>query len=357
MVSPLGWLLHGLKAEPIEWRPESASPLVTGALAHAVFERLFKPGRALPSREAVAGSAEAELATVARQQAPFLRSPHWFVERRSLSTGAARAAKAWRSVLEDLQAEVLGIEEWLEGTWAGVRLHGKADLILGLADSNVLIVDYKWSMSRKRWERMEKGYESQIALYREMLRSGGLKPAGGKRSAGRSRLPERLRAAQSIGIAYFTMLDQACLSDFVPASLRPVPGWRAVHRDPSNMALGWIEDRLRSVRRGEIELNANTDKEQFEGKLGLSTYALQISPLIELFTIEPESDPQPSQLSAVRGMTDSPPSVGQLGVRRRSAKEREAPGALRRARPGSVRGGGLRGGAFVTDADSGPEGT
>ena len=356
MVSPLGWLLHGLKAEPIEWRPESASPLVTGALAHGVFERLFKPGRALPSRRAVASSAKAELATVARQQAPFLAGPHWFVERRSLSTGAARAAEAWRSVLEDLQAEVLGIEEWLEGTWAGVRLHGKADLILGLADSNVLIVDYKWSMSRKRWERMEKGYESQIALYREMLRSGGLRALGGKRTAGRSRLPERLRAAQSIGIAYFTMLDQACLSDFVPASLRPVPSWRAVDRDPSEKALGWIEDRLRSVRRGEIELNLATDKEQFESKLGLATFALQISPLIELFAIEPGPAPERAQSSVGRGAADSPTRVGRLGDHSRFPKEGETYGGLKSARPVSARDRGLPGRAIETETDSGFEG-
>jgi ATP-dependent helicase/nuclease subunit B len=40
----------GLEAEPLEWAPESANPLVLGTVAHKVFEGLFQPGAAVAAR-------------------------------------------------------------------------------------------------------------------------------------------------------------------------------------------------------------------------------------------------------------------------------------------------------------------
>ena len=290
LVSPLGWLLRSLKAEPIEWRPESISPRVTGGLAHAVFERLFKPDQNLIPPDTAGQSAKQELATVARQQAPFLARPHWFVERRSMAASTAKAAEAWRSVLEGLQAEILGIEEWLEGNWSGVRIHGKADLILGLEHSTILIVDYKWSNSKKRWEQMEKGYESQITLYREMVRTGGIKVSRNRRGKVRPELARKLRLARRIETAYFTMLDQSCLSVYSTPSTAAIHNWRAVEGNPSENALESIQDRLLQVQFGQIELNRSSDREDCWRRFALPTFALDISPLIELFPLgeEPE---------------------------------------------------------------------
>jgi ATP-dependent helicase/nuclease subunit B len=134
-------------------------------------------------------------------------APQWQVERRHLAAGIARAALAWRDALERLGAEVLAGEAWLQGTWAGIPIHGQADLILGLPEDRLVVVDYKRSKSAKRREQMEKGYDSQANLYRTMLQTGGLKNDIEGPSA------ERLRRASAIGTVYYMMNDQTGLAD------------------------------------------------------------------------------------------------------------------------------------------------
>ena len=82
MVSRLTWLLRRLEAEPLEWAPEEAGPALLGTLAHEVFEGLFAPGVALPTREEIPGRVETLVEQALVRIAPFLRASSWVVERR-----------------------------------------------------------------------------------------------------------------------------------------------------------------------------------------------------------------------------------------------------------------------------------
>ncbi len=288
LVSPLAWLLRRVLAEPLQWAPEEANPAVLGNLAHGVFEDLFPPGQGLLKDEEIGGRAAAALEGRIQQHAPFFRSPHWRVERRDLAAGTARAAKAWRRVLDELGATVLGNEQWLRGEALGIPIVGKADLVLGIGNDYALIVDYKWSKSYDRRIRMERGYESQASLYREMARNGGIQARRGSeqgRPVGAS-LAKPLVPLANIGIVYFTMRDEVCLSDSEPPGANRVTGWLAIEGDVAGEAVGKIRHHLGRVRKGEIEMNYQGDREAFKKDWGVTAFALDVSPLVELFAAE-----------------------------------------------------------------------
>ena len=286
--SPLAWLLRRVQAEPLEWAPEAADPIVLGSLAHGVFEELFPPGGPLPVEDEIAGRVETALEGVIQQHTPFFRSPHWRVERHELAAGTARAAEAWRAVLNDLGATVLGSEQWLQGETLGIAVHGKADLILAVGNDSMLIVDYKWSKSDDRRIRMEKGFESQVSLYRQMALHGRIKASrrAEARDAAETALARKLASASYIGIVYFTMRDGVCLSDSQAPGPTRVTGWHAVEGDVSREAIKKIRERLEQAREGEIEMNTAGDRVAFKEDWGITPFALDLSPLVELFATE-----------------------------------------------------------------------
>ncbi len=290
LVSPLAWLLRRVDAEPTTWAPEEAGPAVLGSLAHGMFERLFRPGESLPAREALSSRAGRLLDEVAIEQAPFVRSPQWRVERLHLAEQGAIAAETWRDTLKELRAEVLASEQWLEGEWSQIAVHGQADLILALADNRLVVVDYKWSKADGRHRRMESGFDTQASIYRAMARTGGPKPRrrGGPPSAETQALSAKLRGATEIGIVYYMMKDRICLADKGLSGPVAVRGWQSISEDVARVARGRIEDRLADARAGIVPMNLTTDREFFSD-LGVSTYALDASPLIGLFSADGET--------------------------------------------------------------------
>lgn len=290
LVSPLAWLLRQLDAEPLQWAPESGDSLVVGSLAHSIFEEIFQPGVELPRPDEILSLVPAILDEATSNQAPFFRGPHWHAERRNLARQAARSASAWRVVLQKLRAEVLAKEQWLEGSWLGIPIHGKADLILGLRDNRLLIVDYKWSKSGTRRKRMELGYECQASLYRTMAQTGGLKSWDRSLTDAEEQLAERLRAADWIGIAYYTMRDHVCLADSSLPEYGAVRGWDAVDGDVSLKASAVISLCLSELRKGRVRLNYETDRKRLEKECGIAPFALDASPLIELFALPAPKD-------------------------------------------------------------------
>ncbi len=279
MVSRLAWLLRRLDAQPLQWAPESADVMLLGSLAHKVFEGLFRPGAELPGRDAVAEHTDALLDEAITRLAPFLRASQWQVERRNLMEGTARAARVWRDVLEQLGAEVLAGEEWLQGAWSGIAIHGQADLILGLPGDRLLVVDYKRSKSNSRRPRMEKGYDSQANLYRAMLESGGSRNNDGEI------LAAKIRSASRTGIVYYMLNDQVSLSDTRPVGSENISGWQALEGDLAGNAMKLIAQRIAEVRDGHVYLNREGDALFFEKQAGVKPYALEDSPLIALFSL------------------------------------------------------------------------
>ena len=284
MVSRLAWLLRRLEAEPLLWAPESADVALLGTLAHKVFEDLFRPGEALPDPSAIPGRVESLLDDAIRRLAPFLRASQWQVERRHFTAETIKAAQAWRDVLARFGAEILASEAWLQGTWLGIPIHGQTDLLLGLPEGRLLVVDYKRSKSTSRRPRMEKGYDCQANLYRAMLESGGPKDDADET------LLRRIRSAARTGIVYYMLNDQVSLSDSVLLESGAVPGWQALENEVASRAMALIQRRLGEVRAGEARLNRDGDAEFFEKQAGIKPYALENSPLIDLFTVAGEAE-------------------------------------------------------------------
>lgn len=279
MVSRLAWLLRRIDAEPQGWEPERPNVMLLGTLTHQVLEELFQASHPIPDPQTISSQIEPLLDAAIRTHAPFLRAAQWQVERKHLASGINKAALAWREVLVTLNAEILGTEEWLEGNLDGLPIHGQADILLGLPDGRLLVVDYKRSSANSRRPRMQKGYDSQANLYRTMLQTGGPK------SEDNTALLERLRAGDTTGIVYFMTNDQTSLSDALVVESGSIPGWEVLEGDVAEHAMTLIRERLREVGAGELYLNREGDALFFDKQAGVKPYALENSPLIPLFTI------------------------------------------------------------------------
>ena len=281
MVSPLAWLLQRLKAEPALWIGEKLDVLLQGTLAHGVFERVFAAGEELPERKALPDQVRTALEAVIREESPFLRSAAWAVERHLLEGQLVRAAEAWRDILAELGANVIGTEVWLQGQLGKLGIHGQSDALLALPGDRLLIVDYKKSSASSRRDRMLNGYDSQVELYRRMLQTGGLKEEGAEG------LAERLRASADIGVVYFNLNDATALSDSNVAESSRLPVWEWLDNDVSAAAIALIERRVADLEHGRIVLNRAGDQEFFEKQAGVKPYALEVSSLITLFMPAP----------------------------------------------------------------------
>jgi RecB family exonuclease len=284
MVSPFAWLLKRVHAEPALWGPEELGVLLKGTLAHEVFEAMFTPGVALPDRNAMATPVREHLKQAVRRCAPFLQSAQWRLERRHLERELVKAAGAWRRVIEQLDAEVVAAEVWLHGRLGKLPIRGQADAILALPGERLLVVDYKKSGRGSREERMQRGYDSQLSLYRTMLETGG--PQDSDQSA----LAERLADSANTGILYCMLNDGSLLSDEGPPDGKVVPGWRPFEEDVSEQAMALIKKRLAALERGDVRLNRIDDEAFFTKDAGVKPYALDTSPLITLFMLPDDAE-------------------------------------------------------------------
>ena len=282
MVSQLAWLLRRIGAEPSGWTPECLDALLLGTLTHKVFEQIFQPSVSIPDNQTLRSEVERHLKLAISGHAPFLNAAQWQLERKQLVSDTRKAVVAWREVLKALNAEILGTEKWLKGTYDGHPIHGQADILLWLPDGQLLVVDYKRSSGSNRMKRMGNGYDSQAELYRIMLRNGGLKDEDD------SKLNERIEKAKSIGIVYFTTMDATSLSDTVDVRSDVIPTWERIESDVSENAMSLISNRLQEVSSGQLYMNREGDNHFFDG-VGVKPYALDSSPLISLFTLPGES--------------------------------------------------------------------
>lgn len=283
MVSRLAWLLRRIDAEPQGWEPERPNVMLLGTLTHQVFEELFQVSGPIPDQQTIRSKVEPLLDTAIRAHAPFLRAAQWQVERKHLASSINKAALAWREVLVTLNAEILGTEEWLEGNLNGLPIHGQADMLLGLPNGRLLVVDYKRSSAISRRQRMQKGYDSQANLYRTMLQTGGPK------SEENTALLARLSEGDATGIVYFMTNDQTSLSDALVVKSGAIPGWEVMEGEVAHLAMDLISARLREVKAGQLYLNREGDAQFFDKQAGMKPYALENSPLIQLFTVPGEA--------------------------------------------------------------------
>ncbi|AVA13494.1 hypothetical protein C3E99_06225 [Sphingopyxis sp. MG] len=277
LVSPLAWVLSELGAEHVSWQPEALDVMIRGSLAHEVFERLFVPGKLHPSSEEIEAKVPGLLLDRIRTLAPFLQASAWAVERNMLEAEITNSAKHWSLVLKSLDAEIVGNEFWLSGELFGHPVHGKADCLLRLPDGQPVVVDYKKSSSGARRQRLQKGWDLQVDLYRRM----------GVRLDERSsedvvRIAEALDGWSKLpAVAYHTLNDGNVLLNGIDeldsAEVELVAGDIAEH------ALALISARFDALKAGRLDTNTTADEKFFQRSAALGTYALDDSPLIAAF--------------------------------------------------------------------------
>ncbi|TFG58784.1 MAG: PD-(D/E)XK nuclease family protein [Deltaproteobacteria bacterium] len=277
MVSPLAWFLDRERLLPLSWAPEEMDSKTKGTLAHKVFENLFRDGAPLPSEAKIRSEAGILLGDAIRHRAPFLDEPKWSVERKNLLNDVETAALRWRELLVRSNVKILGVEIKLTGEFEGVPIRGQTDLVLSLPSGRIFVVDYKKSKSLKRQTCMEKGYDVQASLYREMLRTGIVDEKGGET------LIRALEEGREIGLLYYMMNDQRVLTDTSDWIPRTVPRVREMGCEISANGMVLVRDLLRTLRSGKIPLNREDDAETFDKRGITAKYALEVSPLVMRF--------------------------------------------------------------------------
>lgn len=271
LVSPLGWLLDELGAKDLSWAPETLDVMTLGTLVHQVLEDVFAEDTPVPDEHSLADVLPGVLDAAISRHADWLANAAWTTERSSLLREARDICSAWAGFLRETGAEVLHNEIPLAGEHGGLLLHGKADCLLKLPDERILVVDHKRSSSGGRRDRMAKGWDLQVALYRAML----------ERPTEDTALTRLVTEGAQIVTAYHMLRDGTVLSDAAGGN---VPRVETASEDASVNAMEHLAEVLAEVGAGTIRLNHLNDAKSYDKERGIKAYALD-TPLVAAFSL------------------------------------------------------------------------
>ena len=271
LVSPLVWVMTEAGARQIKWRPEMMDVLVQGSLYHAVFENLFPEKEPTPNEGRLRTSFDAAFDRAVRKEARFLLDDLWNVEHTNNRAEALKMALAWRVRLEEVGAQVIANEQPLVGDALGLRLNGIADTVLEMPDGQKLVVDFKTSKSKGRRERMEAGWDIQVALYKHMISRPGNKETAAIKEGGS--VP---------AIAYHLLRDGVTLGSGLN---NEVVGIDSISSDISGEAMQRLTQTIAELGGGTIRLNRIGDVSFLENEAAIVPYVLKDNPLGRVFII------------------------------------------------------------------------
>lgn len=271
LVSPLGWLLDELGAKDLTWAPETLDVMTLGTLMHQMLEDTFTMGAPVPDATELDAKVPGHLDAAIRRHAAWLTDAAWTTERRSLLREARDICTAWAGFLRETGAEVLHNEIGLKGEHGGMVLRGTADCLLKLPDGRILVVDHKRSSAGGRRDRMAKGWDLQVALYRAML----------ERPMEETALTRLVAKGAQIVTAYHMLRDGTVLSD---AQGGDVPRIEMAGEHASVNAMDHLAQKLAEVGAGTIRLNRTDDSEAFRKERGITAYALE-NQLVAAFSL------------------------------------------------------------------------
>lgn len=139
-----------------------------GSLAHRFFEKLLKEDLRGIDRQAVQEWVDREAAELLPREGATLLLYGREPERNAFLSRVKNAAWSLVSLLRSNGWEVAHTELALEGSFGGMPVRGKADLVLR-RDDELAIVDLKWSGARRRKELIQNGEDLQLVLYAKLL--------------------------------------------------------------------------------------------------------------------------------------------------------------------------------------------
>jgi hypothetical protein len=281
LVSPLGWLLDELGAKDRAWAPETLDVMTLGTLMHQVLEDVYAEGAPVPDDATLTTTVPGALESAIRRHARWLTDAAWATERASLLREAQDICTAWAGFLRDTGAKVLHNEIELKGDHGGLLLHGKADCLLKLPDGRILVVDHKRSSAGGRRERMARGWDLQVALYRAML----------ERPSEDTALTRLVAEGAQVVTAYHMLRDGTVLSD---AHGVDVPRVETAGADAAVKAMEHLAKVLAEVGAGTIRLNREGDAKTFDKERGIKAYALK-NPLVAAFCLPETQEEEDAQ--------------------------------------------------------------
>ncbi len=279
LVSPLAWLMGELGAKDRTWSPETLDVMTLGTIMHHVLEFVFPKTEPLPNATTVDVRTPDALTDAIRCHAIWLNDPTWTAERTNLMREARMIASSWGNFLRDSDVTVFENEIDLAGDFGGLPIAGRADSILTLRNEHVLVVDHKRSKSYSRRERMSKGWDLQVALYRSML----------ERPHKETSLTQLVQSGAQTITAYHTMLDATVLTDVGGKGL---PGVEVVSVEISANATDHLWQAVSEVKMGTVRLNRSDDIKLMEKERGITPYALKDNEFVKAFTLPAEEGSQ-----------------------------------------------------------------
>lgn len=262
MQSPLAWLLYRLGIKSRRWKPQTPDISVKGIVAHRVFE-LFQPHQNETWSEALF---DRLFDRAVREKAAFLDSSQWRLKRTELRNRVFRALNDFAAWCQQEGWTVSEVELELQGELWNTPLKGFVDAVL-TQGNQALILDYKTSKHASRLKRLDKGFELQTLVYRELYRQQG--------------------QGDEVMSGYYTLNDTTLLADqSLPASeeLNVVQSELDLSAQSAE-AVSLVENRLQDLKAGVIKLNQRTDEKAWKDR-GITPYALTDDPVVSRFTRE-----------------------------------------------------------------------
>lgn len=266
MQSPLAWLLYRLGIKSRRWEPQTPDISVKGIVAHRVFE-LFQPHQNETWSEALF---DRLFDQAVREKAAFLDSSQWRLKRTELRNRVSRALNDFAAWCQKEGWTVSEVELELQGELWNTPLKGFVDAVLTQNDQ-ALILDYKTSKHASRLKRLDKGYELQTVVYRELYRQQG--------------------QGVEVMSGYYTLNDTTLLADqSLPASeeLNVVQSELDLSAQSAE-AVSLVQSRLQDLKVGVIKLNQRTDEKAWKDR-GITPYALTDDPVVSRFTRQEEGN-------------------------------------------------------------------
>lgn len=266
MQSPLAWLLYRLGIKSRQWEPQTPDISVQGTIAHKVFEMFYTHQNETWSEALF----DCLFNQSVQKEAAFLDSPQWRLKRKRLRNSVYRALNDFAAWCEQEDWTISNVELELQGQLWSTPLKGFVDAVL-TNGNQTLIVDYKTSKHGSRLKRLEKGYELQTLIYRELY--------------------QQQNKGSDVMSGYYTLNDTTLLTD---QPLKPSDQLNVLQPKPdltaqSAGAVTLVQERLKDLQNGTIKLNERTDEKDWKDR-GITPYALTDNPVISRFTRDGEGN-------------------------------------------------------------------
>lgn len=235
-----------LQLAPVQLYAVAPDRRLLGNLAHRFFELFFNEKPQQWDKQMVLDFVSATLPGLLEKEGATLLLYGREPERKLFQRKLQHAAWALLSLIRQNGWDLLGTELDLEGTFCGIPVKGKADLVLQRGEEKA-ILDLKWSGASHRKNLIRSEEDLQLVLYGELLRKNGPWPHS----------------------AYF-ILEQGQLiarntEGFKEAT---VPGQAANHQEVNLRILERMqrtfEWRMEQVRSGKIELRRAQNAEELD---------------------------------------------------------------------------------------------